>query len=31
MFEQWNGFNEGAWVKVVDVRNFIHLNYTPYE
>ncbi len=31
MFQQWNGFNEGAWTEVIDVRNFIHLNYTPYE
>lgn len=31
MFEQWNGFNTGDWVKEVDVRDFIQKNYTPYE
>ena len=30
-FEQWNGFNDGNWNKEIDVRNFIQLNYTPYE
>ncbi len=27
----WDGFKEGNWKKEVDVRNFIQLNYTPYE
>ncbi|MHC1749035.1 MAG: formate C-acetyltransferase [Cellulosilyticaceae bacterium] len=31
MFEQWNGFKEGSWTKNVNVREFIQLNYTPYE
>lgn len=31
MFEQWNDFNAGDWTKNVDVRNFIQLNYVPYE
>ena len=31
MFKQWDGFKSGQWQKSVDVRNFIQLNYTPYE
>ena len=31
MFKQWNGFKSGQWEKSIDVRNFIQLNYTPYE
>ncbi|MGL4362076.1 MAG: formate C-acetyltransferase [Cellulosilyticaceae bacterium] len=31
MFEQWNGFLPGTWSKEVNVRDFIQLNYTPYE
>ncbi len=31
MFEQWNEFNAGDWTKNVNVRDFIQLNYTPYE
>ena len=31
MFEQWNGFNTGEWSKEVNVRDFIQLNYVPYE
>ncbi|MCX7710418.1 MAG: formate C-acetyltransferase, partial [Clostridia bacterium] len=27
----WNGFNEGNWCEEIDVRNFIQLNYVPYE
>ena len=30
-FDAWKGFNEGRWEKEIDVRNFIQLNYTPYE
>ena len=31
-FEQWNNFNKnGEWTKEIDVRNFIQLNYKPYE
>ena len=31
MFEQWNGFKSGNWQNAIDVRDFIQLNYTPYE
>ncbi|NME82419.1 formate C-acetyltransferase [Clostridium sp. SM-530-WT-3G] len=31
MFKQWDGFKNGQWQKSIDVRNFIQLNYTPYE
>ena len=27
----WNGFNPGLWLKEINVRDFIQLNYTPYE
>jgi formate C-acetyltransferase len=27
----WRGFKEGAWQDAIDVRDFIQLNYTPYE
>lgn len=30
-FEAWNGFKEGAWTESVDVKDFIHQNYEPYE
>jgi formate C-acetyltransferase len=30
MFDQWIGFESGAWMKTVDVRDFIQANYTPY-
>ncbi len=30
MKQEWNNFKEGQWVKSIDVRNFIQLNYTPY-
>ena len=30
-FEQWDGFNSGAWTEEVNVRDFIQKNYTPYE
>lgn len=29
--ENWQGFNKSEWTKAVDVKNFIQLNYTPYE
>jgi len=29
--EQWKGFKGGKWEKEIDVREFIQLNYTPYE
>ncbi|MBC8587871.1 formate C-acetyltransferase [Paratissierella segnis] len=28
---QWDNFIKGQWVEEVDVRNFIQLNYRPYE
>ncbi|MDU7149506.1 MAG: formate C-acetyltransferase [Clostridium sp.] len=30
MKQEWINFKEGQWTKSVDVRNFIQLNYTPY-
>ena len=31
MQQAWEGFTPGNWTKEIDVRNFIQLNYTPYE
>lgn len=31
MTTAWNGFKTGNWNKEIDVRDFIQLNYTPYE
>ena len=31
MFEQWRGFKAGKWQDEINVRDFIQLNYTPYE
>ena len=31
MREEWTGFNNGAWTKEVNVRDFIQKNYTPYD
>ncbi len=31
MFEQWKNFKTGDWVNNIDLRNFIQLNYTPYD
>ncbi len=31
MEEAWRSFEEGAWVKEINVRDFIQRNYTPYE
>lgn len=30
-FEQWKNFQEGDWTQEINVRNFIQMNYTPYE
>jgi len=30
-FPQWDGFKKGIWTKKIDTRDFIQLNYTPYE
>ncbi len=30
-YEQWKGFKEGDYQNKIDVRDFINLNYTPYE
>ena len=27
----WNGFKSGAWQDEINVRDFIQLNYVPYE
>ena len=29
--KQWEGFNVGMWTDVIDVDDFIRLNYKPYE
>jgi formate C-acetyltransferase len=29
--EGWNGFTAGPWRDSIDTRNFIQLNYTPYD
>ncbi|MBC8589585.1 formate C-acetyltransferase [Wansuia hejianensis] len=29
--KQWDGFKKGDWTQEVNVRDFIQLNYTPYE
>lgn len=29
--KNWQGFKEGNWQKVIDVRDFIQTNYKPYE
>ena len=29
--DAWRGFNKGNWNENIDVRDFIQLNYTPYE
>jgi len=29
--DAWRGFVKGNWCSEIDVRNFIQLNYTPYE
>lgn len=31
MKKQWLNFKEGNWIENIDVRNFIQLNYKPYE
>lgn len=31
MFEQWQEFNSGNWMKEIDVRDFIQKNYKPYQ
>ena len=30
MREEWRGFKEGRWVNEINVRSFIHKNYTAY-
>jgi len=30
-FKQWEGFSEGAWKETINVKEFIHSNYTAYE
>ena len=30
-FKQWEGFTEGAWKDTINVKEFIHSNYTAYE
>ena len=30
-YEGWRGFEEGTWVKEINLRSFIKHNYTPYD
>lgn len=30
-FKEWDGFKPGQWCDEIDTRQFIQLNYTPYE
>lgn len=30
-FEEWNGFKGAKWKEVIDLRDFIQHNYTPYD
>ena len=30
-FKEWDGFTPGNWCNEIDTRDFIQLNYTPYE
>lgn len=30
MYAEWHGFTEGSWIREINVRDFIHKNYTPY-
>jgi len=30
-FSQWEGFKGNRWKEKIDVRNFISMNYTPYD
>ena len=30
-FDEWKNFKDGKWTDEIDVRNFIQMNYTPYE
>ena len=30
MREEWRSFKEGIWEQEINVRDFIHRNYTPY-
>ncbi len=29
--QAWNNFKTGRWIDDIDVRDFVHKNYTPYE
>ncbi len=29
--QAWRSFKKGTWSKDINVRDFIQLNYTPYE
>lgn len=31
MRQEWISFNKGNWTKKIDVRDFIQMNYTPYD
>ena len=31
MNKEWAGFKEGSWTKMINVDDFININYTPYD
>lgn len=31
IMKQWEGFKKGSWTEEINVRDFIQLNYSPYE
>lgn len=31
MRREWSGFRQGVWEREIDVRDFIHQNYAPYD
>lgn len=30
-YKGWEGFEEGTWMREINVRSFIRHNYTPYD
>ena len=31
VYKAWDGFEEGTWIREINVRSFIRHNYTPYD
>ena len=31
LYEGWRGFQEGSWVREIDLRSFIRHNFTMYD